>query len=116
MAKFYGAIGYAITSETSPGVWTETITEVLYSGDVIKNLNRTNSGETINDDIVIDNRISIIADPFAYSNLPLIRYVKWMGIYWKIKSVEIHRPRLFLSIGGVYNGPVFIPEPEPEEE
>jgi hypothetical protein len=116
MAKFSGPIGYATTAETSPGVWTETITEYTYSGDVVKNQTRTRSGENLNDNLVIDNRISIIADPFANSNLQSMRYVKWMGAFWKISSVEIQRPRLLLSIGDVYNGPFPIPPVEEEEE
>lgn len=32
MAKFYGVIGYAVTEETKPGVWTEKIVERMYYG------------------------------------------------------------------------------------
>ena len=104
MAKFHGSIGYAETSETTPGVWTEVITERTYSGDVIKNSKRWQTGETLNDNLTISNEISIIADPFAYQNFHTMRYVKWMGASWKIKEINVLRPRLILTIGGVYNG------------
>jgi len=104
MAKFYGAIGYAETTETAPGVWEESITEHNYSGDVIKNTRRYQAGENLNDDLIINNIISIVADPFAYTNFHTIRYVKWMGASWKVTSIEVQRPRLILTIGGVYNG------------
>lgn len=104
MAKFYGIIGYAETVETTPGVWTEVITERNYSGDVIKNTKRWQAGENLNDNLMINNTISIVADPFAYQNFHAIRYINWMGALWKISNVEVHRPRLILSIGGVYNG------------
>ena len=106
MAKFYGAIGYFMgnkETETGSGIWIEDIVERNYSGDVLKNIIRTKSGETLNDNITVDNRLSIIADPFANENLQLMRYVKWMGASWKITSFEILRPRLLLTIGGVYN-------------
>lgn len=103
MAKFYGVIGYAETTETAPGVWTEVITERNYSGDVIRNTRRLQSSENLNDDLVINNIISIIADPYAYQNFHAMRYVYWMGVFWKITSVEVQRPRLLLTIGGVYN-------------
>lgn len=103
MAKFYGVIGYAETTETAPGVWTEVITERNYSGDVIRNTRRLQSSENLNDDLVINNIISIIADPYAYQNFHTMRYVYWMGVFWKITSVEVQRPRLLLTIGGVYN-------------
>ena len=104
MAKFYGVIGYAETSETSPGVWTEGVTERNYSGDVIKNSSRWQRGESLNDDLVVNHQISILADPFAYENFYAMRYIRWMGACWKITNVDVQRPRLILTIGGVYNG------------
>ena len=101
MGKFYGKIGYAETIETVPGVWTESITERNYFGDVIKISRRWQPGENLNDDINIRNEISIIADPFAYENLHNMRYIKWMGSSWKITNIEIQRPRVVLTIGGV---------------
>ena len=104
MAKFYGAIGYAQTSETSPGVWREQITEKMYAGDITKLSKRWQAGENLNDDLVLNNQFSIVADPWLQHNFHQIRYVKWNGAYWKVTSVEVQRPRLILSIGGVYNG------------
>lgn len=104
MAKFYGAIGYADTVKTAPGVWTDIITERNYSGEVIKNSKRNQAGENLNDDLTISNKISIIADPYAYSNCHVMKYIQWMGTKWKIITVDVERPRLILSIGGVYNG------------
>lgn len=105
MAKFYGTIGYAVTEETRPGVWVEKITERNYSGDVIRDTRRYNPGEGLNDDLTINNQLSIVADPFAEQNLFSMRYVNWMGACWKVTNVEVRRPRLILTIGGVYNGP-----------
>ena len=102
MGKFYGKIGYAVTSETMPGVWEETNIEYNYSGDVIRNTRKWQSGENLNDDLVINNTISIISDPFANLNFHAMRYVEWMGAKWKITNVEVQRPRLILSVGGVY--------------
>ena len=101
--KFYGDIGYAEQVETAPGVWQEQITTRKYSGDVIRVSSKTQSGSNLNDNLTVDNKISIVADPFAYANFSSMRYVDWMGALWKINSVEPQRPRLILSIGGVYN-------------
>lgn len=105
MAKFYGGVGYAITVEGKPGVWNEEITEYNYSGEVVRNNSRWQQGTTLNDNLAINNMISIVADPFANENFQHMRYIKWMGASWKITNVEVQRPRLILSIGGVYNGP-----------
>lgn len=103
--KYYGAIGYVDTVETSPGVWTESkIVKRMYTGDITRNNRRRESGEHLNDDINISNEISIVADAYANQNFHLIRYAEWMGTLWKVTNVDVQPPRLILSLGGVYNG------------
>lgn len=104
MAKWYGPIGYAEPVETSPGVHKDVITERKYSGDLLQNTRSLQSSDQLNDDINVANKISIIADPFAYQNFHLMKYVEFMGSKWKITRVEVNYPRLILTIGGVYNG------------
>lgn len=105
MAKFYGKIGYGVTEEHDDGVWVETVTERSYYGDILRINRRWERGDQLNDNLNISNQISIVADAFAYEHFSSIRYICWMGARWKITDVEVQRPRLILSIGGVYNGP-----------
>jgi len=105
MAKFYGPIGYAESTEKSPGVYVDEIVERNCTGNLLSNTSRwTDSSESTNDDLNINNRISILADPYAYKNFHSMKYVEFMGTKWKISSVEVQYPRLILAIGGVYNG------------
>ena len=104
MSKFYGEVGYAPTVETRPGVWEEVIKPRNYYGDVTRNMRRYQTADKLNDDLVINNQISIVADPYAMQNFHLIRYVEWMGTKWKVSNVDVQYPRLILEIGGVYNG------------
>lgn len=104
MAKFYGAIGYVTQSETTPGVWTNQVVEKYYRGDLIRTHQKNTSTEHLNGSVNITNEISIVADPYAEKNSHYIRYVKFLGACWDVTSVEIQRPRLILSVGGVYNG------------
>lgn len=104
MAKFHGAIGYALLEESSPGVWIDTIVEKNYRGDIILDQRRFQSSENLNDNINIDNSISILADAYAYENLGFMKYIVWNNVAWKIQSFSINRPRIVLQIGGVYNG------------
>lgn len=104
MSKFFGAIGYITQKEISPGIWNDDVVEKNYRGDILQNIRKWDPTERKNDDITISNRISIIADPFAYDNFSTIRYVSWMGVRWKVNSIEIQRPRLILTLGEVYNG------------
>lgn len=104
--RFYGKVGFMQTYETAPGVYEEQITERSYYGDVLRNSRRySGSSEKVNDDLDINNEISIIADAYAYQNFHALRYVEWMGAKWKVSSVTVERPRLILSVGGVYNEP-----------
>lgn len=103
MAKFCGKIGFVRTEKTAPGVWTPQIEERSYTGDVIRNYRRWDNNEYVNDDVNITNSISIIADKYAYECLGFMKYVDWMGTKWKISSVEIQRPRIIISMGGIYN-------------
>lgn len=102
MGKFYGAVGYGVTVETTPGVWGEEITERNYSGDTLQLYRRYDSSENVNDNLNVSNRISIVADAFAYDHVANLRYIHWMGSKWKVTGVDIQRPRLILTIGGVY--------------
>ena len=103
MAKWCGIIGYAEQVETTPGVWSEQISERKYYGDVIRNNRRLQSAGKLNDDINVGNEISIIADPFANNNFHSMRYVEFMGTKWKVTTVDVQYPRLILSLGGIYN-------------
>jgi hypothetical protein len=104
MAKWYGAIGYAETVETKPGVWDEQIVERKYYGDVIRNTRRLQSADKTTDDINVSNVISIVADPYAVNNFHSIRYAEFMGAKWKVSDVDVQHPRLSLTLGGLYNG------------
>ena len=104
MAKFYGAIGYARSEETVPGVWEDAIVEKKYRGDIVLDQRRWRTEEKVNDDLNLDNSISILADTYAYENIGIMKYIVWKGVAWKIQSFSINRPRIVIQIGGVYNG------------
>lgn len=103
MAKFYGKVGFLRTEESAPDVYSEVLTERLYKGDVIRNQKRYQSSESLNDDVVLSNNISIVADNYANENVFAIRYVMYKGVPWKVTNAEIQRPRIILTLGGKYN-------------
>lgn len=102
MEKYFGKIGYASSTETSPGVWMPEITEYEYYGDVVRNLRRMDQNTEVNGPLTVSNSISIVADAFAYDHFFEICYATWMGVKWKVTNVEVNRPRLVLTLGGVY--------------
>lgn len=109
MARFKGKVGYVITEKVNdalhPNKWVSKNVEKIYSGDTLKNVSKWQvNQDSTNDNITDTNSISIMADAFAYENFMHIRYIIFMGVKWKVLSVEPQRPRLILQIGGVYNG------------
>ena len=103
MAKFHGNIGFTIPKETKPGIWIEEIVPRPYYGDVTKSNSRFQQSDKVNDDITLNNTISIVADPYANENFQHMKYVEYMGTKWKITNAEIQYPRIILTIGGMYN-------------
>lgn len=100
-----GRIGYLTTVETSPGIWSENIVEVPYYGEFISIHSRFQEKSKLNDDISLDQIASIVVDPTLYANFMNIKYMEYLGVKWKISSVEPRYPRLILTLGGVYNAP-----------
>lgn len=130
MAKFFGKVGYSVSEEkTIPiipeiengeeveyegtGIWVDTLSERDYTGDVIREAKNWQTSDKANDNLTVTNRVSIVADNFAYENFSAMKYIIWYGVYWKISSVEIQRPRIILILGGVYNGPTYVAPPPP---
>lgn len=109
MARFSGTVGFLKTVETDPknhpSVYNEVITERRYYGDVLSNSRRWDQNGNLNDNLVINNRISIVADRFATENIGAMRCVRWHGDTWKITNVEIQYPRIIITIGGQYHEP-----------
>jgi hypothetical protein len=105
MARYYGRIGYATNVETAPGVWVDQIVEASYFGDVIRNSRELREGQYLNDDLSVQNSVSVVADQNLNDHFFAITYVEWAGQLWTVDSVEVQIPRLLLRLGKVYNGP-----------
>ena len=107
MARFYGVVGYETEEhETEPGVWVPSgIFEKPYYGNVSKRHRRweASSYDSNNENLIIENRINILADGYMREHWPAIKYVEWNGVKWKVASVDISRPRIELTLGGVWN-------------
>lgn len=105
--KFSGKIGFWLRDvKTKQGVYKPEIVEKSYTGEVLKNIRNFQSVENQqNDNLRINNRLSIISDLYMQRNWSSIKYVVWNGVKWKVSSVDIGSyPRAILELGGVYNG------------
>ena len=106
MARFFGKVGYASTGTKVGGEWKPIITERDYKGKILNETRTDGSDTKTNEDVVLSSRISVVADRYALGNYSYIKYVlDENGVAWEVTSVELKRPRLILSTGGVYHGP-----------
>jgi hypothetical protein len=111
MARFFGRVGYGVSVENVPGVWTDEIVEHSYYGDIIRDTRELRDGQELNLELTIQNSISIVADAYANDHFFAIRYVEWAGTLWIVSNVEVQSPRLILRLGEVYNGPTVATTP-----
>lgn len=109
MAKFYGKVGYVTSTDQGDGVSINVPEEYPYYGDIINISKRWQTTENLNDDIRLEQTISILADSYAWENYYKIRYVIIDGVAWRVTNVIINRPRITLFIGGIYNGQTVAP-------
>lgn len=105
MSKWFGVIGFSETMENPPdsGIWTPSVTEREYYGEMLRSVQKVRTSGGVNDDIDISNRLSIISDTYATEHLGSVAYVVIRGTKWKVVSVEVQRPRVILDLGGVWN-------------
>lgn len=106
MARFRSKVGFATEGSLVAGIWSVDIVERPYRGNVLnETVSSVESEEKVHEDVRLQSRISVISDSYALENIPRIKYVKdEFGVAWNVTSVQIERPRLILSTGGVYNG------------
>lgn len=104
MSKFAGLVGYATQEETVPGVWSPVEKTVMMKGDVIRQSSSVQNDDKVNSDIALNHRVSLMGDSYAFDNYYNLKWIQLHGRKVEVSSVELQRPRLIVSVGGVYNG------------
>lgn len=102
--RFFSGIGFGFP-ERKNGVTEDVITERRYTGEVVQNTQTMSVSGSVLTENTFQTTISVVADAYALENYTAIKYVRWAGSLWTVRSVQTRRPRLLLMIGEVYNGP-----------
>jgi hypothetical protein len=103
MAKYAGLVGYVTQEETVPGVWSASEKAVMMKGDVISSSSSVQNDDKVNSDITLNHRVSLIGDSYAFDNYYNLKWITFGGRKLEVTSVEMHRPRLIVTVGGLYN-------------
>lgn len=103
MTRYSGLVGYGQQVEVEPGVWDTEDKEVMMKGDLLRqNANIQDSG--INDKVSLNHRVSLIGDAYAFDNYYNMKWVTVNGFKWTVSAIELQRPRLIVTLGGIWNG------------
>lgn len=103
--KWYGHIGFGepIQDPDDPTVYKNKITKLPFYGDLKKQYKADKeAANQINDNLTINNVISVVANPYAMNNFHKIKYITFAGSKWKVTSVEVAYPRLEIYLGSVW--------------
>ena len=111
--RYCGEIGYFETVETKPGLFEQQLVFKRAKGDVIRNTKRNQLATSVNDNIVVNNSISVVADPYAREHFFAIKCIRWQGTLWNVSSVEVQYPRLILELGEPYHEDMERPTSDP---
>lgn len=104
MTKYAGLVGYVTQEEKVPGVWSSIPDSKLMKGDFIRQSSSSQNDDKVNSDITLNHRVSLIGDAYAFGNYYNIKWIEIDGTKWEVPSVEVQRPRIIVSVGGLWNG------------
>lgn len=104
MARFWGLLGLNRGyTETAPGTFTNVIDEVEVNGEMRRqNLKWSNAG--MRDSISAKTTLSVVTPEDSVIDFAEAVYVIWLGKKWSIIGIDYIRPRVELTLGGLYNG------------
>jgi len=104
MARFQGKIGMNRGPvETEPGIFTVTTDEIEVSGTMMSLGARWSAGG-FQEGLSVKHILSILVPEKESIDFNEVVYVIWHDRKWKIASISYERPRINLTLGGLYNG------------
>lgn len=103
MAKFAGLVTYVTQAETTPGVWTDVVNSYPMKGDILRKGAVNQNDGKVNSNVSLNHRVSLVADAYALGNYHDIKHIEMDGRKWEVTSIEVQRPRIIVSLGGLWN-------------
>lgn len=104
MARFWGTIGLNRGFvEGPPGVYKPTVEEIEVTGELRQE--RLSWGQAnLREGLRAGHILSIVTPDDGEIDFGEVEYIVWQGKKWDVVKVVYKRPRVELSMGGLYNG------------
>lgn len=107
--KYVGEIGYYNEGVLKDGVYTKEVLKVKIKGDMDElRIDKVSPSENNQqyENTSFNNFISFIPNGLIRQKIKSgdLAYITLDGFKWKISSISYNRPRVKLTIGGLYNG------------
>ena len=104
MSRFWGIIGLNRGFvETAPGVHTSNVEELEVSGEM-RNLGARTPNANLREGVAARHVLSVITPDDGEIDFTEAVYIIWQGRKWATTAIEYKRPRVELTLGGLYNG------------
>ena len=104
MSRFWGTIGLNRGFvETAPGVHKSTIEELEVDGEM-RNLGARTPAAGQREGVKARHVLSIVTPDDGEIDFTEVVYIVWHGRKWAAVAIEYKRPRVELTLGGLYNG------------
>lgn len=104
MSRFRGPIGITRGHhETEDGIIRQYIDEVEVYGE-IRNDGASWSQHGMNESVRAKHLLSVVTPEQSVIDFNAVVYVVWQGRKWSVTAIQYKRPRVELTLGGLYNG------------
>ena len=89
--------------ETEPGVVNQYIEEVMVTGQ-LRSVGTRWSQHGMNDTVKAKHVLSVVTPEDSDVDFTEVVYITWRTKKWSVTAIEYKRPRIELTLGGLYNG------------
>lgn len=104
MTRFRGPIGINRgVVETSPGIYTPYLEEITVYGE-IRNVGTSWSQQNANETVKVQQLLSVVTPEDSDIDFNEVVYIVWKNRKWAVRAIKYVRPRVELTLGGLYNG------------
>ena len=104
MSKFWGPIGINRGPvQTAPGILEVVIEELEVSGEM-RQLQLRWPQARMQEGLSANHVLSIVTPEDSDIDFTEVVYIVWQSRKWSVTSIQYKRPRVELTLGGLYNG------------